>query len=421
MSDTTNNQVMFVSTEDPTSTPLQRFISAMPRLLEDFGFNQQDLFKLKRDALPSISAHKKTGTRRFEVRKIPWLTIKTCYYLIDAVNPSAADDRSIYDQFVQFRDKHVDDVGVCLYSDDEMLLLFCVDIMIQGIKASSAETYMAAIVRMSQRRGHRIKGPLVKDLRKIFKMLRLDDEVDHAVDISEEMSMLVLQGLSAEAAAMCLMLIITGARVSDLLNLDAANVMWGAEYVTIHFKCTKNRRNPSKVFTANYPYAINMEIGGPTLVALMEKARCDGPKTKLFSLSVDAFNAAVRSAWKTEWSPPEWQGSVPTSYSFRRMAIQRFVRQAMTQENGKWVVKWAKAMAMTGHLRLETLRTRYLELWDQTLEGAEIPSERTTAPHASPHGSHKSSVAHSGPPPLLQTRPPVVTREGGITTRVFLK
>jgi len=360
---------MFSALEEPTSTPIQRFQAMMPTVLEDYSRDPNPILRLKNDALPSISVHKREGQRRFIVRKVPWSTIKTAYYLIDAVNPSAAEARSIYKKYTEFVDLHCD-AGGGYYKDDELLLLFIIDIMIQGIKASSATTYMAHIVKLAKRRGAPIKGPLVNDLRKMLRMLQLDDEVDHAVDISEVDAKNILSLLSDEAKAMAWFLINTGARVADLLHLEASSVMWKEKYVTIHFKCTKNRKNPHKVFTANYMYQV--EPCFKEIMARMDVAK-GVTKGKIFAMAGDEFNKQVRQVWHKDWSPGVWGERTPTSYSFRRLAIQRFVRQSLTEENGKWVVKWAKAMALTGHLRLETLRTRYVEIELQTLEGAELP------------------------------------------------
>jgi len=360
---------MFSALEEPTSTPIQRFQAMMPMVLEDYSRDPDPLLRLKSDALPSISAHKREGQRRFVVRKVPWSTIKTAYYLIDSVNPSAAEARSIYKKYTEFVDLHCDAAGG-YYKDDELLLLFIIDIMIQGIKASSATTYMAHIVKLARRRGHPIKGPLVNDLRKILRMLQLDDEVDHAVDITDDDAKNILSLLKDEAKAMAWFLMNTGARVADLLHLEVTSVIWKDKFVTIHFKCTKNRKNPNKVFTANYMY--HFEPCFKELMRRMDVAKAV-TKGKLFTMVADDFNKQVRQIWHKEWSPEVWGERVPTSYSFRRLALQRFVRQSLTEENGKWVVKWAKAMALGGHLRLETLRTRYMEIEMQTLEGAELP------------------------------------------------
>jgi len=359
---------MFIANEDPepSTTPIQRFQSAMPRLLQDFALNADPRLKLKIDRLPSISSHKTEGPRRFAVRKVPWETIKTAYYLIDAVNPSAADRRSIFKQYQRFVDLNSDEAGA-FYDDDEMLMLFTIDIMIQGIKASSAETYFCSVLSMADRRGEKIKGPLVKDTRKMLHMLRLDDEVDHAVDITEDIACAILRCLENEARAMCFFLIVTGARVADVLHLSPSMVTWHKDNVTVQFKCTKNRKNPNKVFTATYPYAVQPDICVAELERCMKAAKAQA-RGKLFSMEASDFNACVRTVWKAEWGD-----KVATSYSFRRLAIQRFVRQSMSQEDGKWVIKWARAMALTGHLRLETLRVRYLEVEMQTLEGAVIP------------------------------------------------
>jgi len=229
---------------------------------------------------------------------------------------------------------------------------------------------MAHIIRLAKRRGDPIKGPLVHDIRKMLRMLQLDDEVDHAVDITDEDAKKIFSLLKDEAKAMAWFLVTTGARIADLLHLEVSSIIWKDKYITIHFKCTKNRKNPHKVFTANYMFHLDPCVD--ELMVRMHAAKAI-PKGKLFSMTADDFNKQVREVWHKDWSPEEWGERIPTSYSFRRLAIQRFVRQSLTEENGRWVVKWAKAMSLTGHLRLETLRTRYLEIELQTLEGAELP------------------------------------------------
>jgi len=382
---------MFIAEDGPTSTPMERFQAKMPRLIEDFARHGDPRFVLGRDKLPSITSHQRTGIRRFEIRRAPWSTIKTALFLLDAVNPSGADQRSIYRQYLHFVQCNSDEAGA-FYDSDEMLLLFIIDIIIQGIKASSAQTYMCSILKMAERSGKKIKGPLVKDLRKMLNMLRLDDEVDHARDIDELQAAEVLNNLSGEAQAMCAFMIITGARVADILQLEGVHVKWTAEYVTVHSRSTKNRKSPDKVFTANYKLdCIDLEACAASLTAVLRSSQT--PKSKMFRLSVEEFNAEVKRVWRHG-------ASCPTSYSFRRLAIQRFVKQAVVQEDGIWVVKWARALALTGHLRLETLRTRYLEIDFQTLEGAEmLPEVLRKKPRLPPANS-----AFWPPPPLLPSR-----------------
>lgn len=371
---------MFSAEDQQATSPIERFQAKMPRLLEDFARNDNPRLVLGRDKLPSITMHQRAGPRRFQVRQVPWNTIKTTMFLLDAVNPAGANQRSIYRLYENFVNCNSDEAGT-FYESDEMLLLFIMDIIIQGIKASSAQTYMSSILKIAERSGKKIKGPLVKDLRKILNMLRLDDEVDHALDIEEGQAAEVLSNLRGEAQAMCAMMIITGARVSDLLNLEAKDIKWASDFVTVHFKCTKNRKNPNKVFTANYKLnCINLDCCADALAASHKGAHMQ--KVKVFHMTVDDFNASIKRVWKCEWGEKH-----ATSYSFRRLAIQRFVRQSIVEEDGVWVIKWARAMALTGHLRLETLRTRYLEVDFQTLEGAEIPSQNRRKVRLPPPGS----------------------------------
>lgn len=45
---------------------------------------------------------------------------------------------------------------------------------------------------------------------------------------------------------MRVIVIITGDRVAHILQLEGVHIKWTAEYVTVNFRSTKNRKSPDK-------------------------------------------------------------------------------------------------------------------------------------------------------------------------------
>ena len=343
-----------ITDDGPTTTPIERFRRIIPNALTDHGYvlNTADptpRLILNASFLPKIT-EKGAGTRTFVVRTVPRETVRTAMYLIDAVNPSGPDALSILLVFEDFRRKNPS-----IVCDDELLLLFAVDLMIQRIKASSVATYVSSIQRMRKRQNRPIHGPLVKDLKKIVAMLQCDDEIDHALDITEEEASAFLYSLSGQAQLAAFFLIVAGIRLADAARLMRSQLLWEADppRISIHYKYTKNRRTVSKQYTATFPLPMRLQ-DVPALTVLNS-----WPTDKPFlTIGTDGFNAACRALGIKDGV---------TSYSFRRLAIQRFIAQCTEGTGTKKITNWTRAMALSGHVKLETLRTRYAQVWDQTL------------------------------------------------------
>ena len=347
---------MFTEGDDPKTTPIERFRRIIPNALTGFGLAPSDRagnaprLELNASFLPKIT-EKRAGERTFIVREVPHETIRTAMYLVDAVNPSGPDALSILKIFEEFRAKNP-----TVKNEDEVLLLFGVDLMIQRIKASSVGTYVSSIQRMRKRQDNPIRGPLVKDLKKIIAMLQCDDEVDHAVDITEEEAHSFLYAMNGQAQMAAFFLIVAGVRLADAARLTRAQLLWEADpaRLSIHYRYTKNRRQVSKQYTATFPLPMRIQ-DVPALQALNAVAQ-DKP---FLTIGTDSFNAACRALAHLK------EGV--TSYSFRRLAIQRFIAQCTEGTGTKKITNWTRAMALSGHVKLETLRTRYAQVWDQTL------------------------------------------------------
>ena len=346
---------MITDNDDPITTPIERFRRIIPNALTDYGLvalNMEDptpRLTLNASFLPKIT-EKGAGTRTFVVRTVPRETVRTAMYLIDAVNPSGPDALSILRIFEEFKSKNLTVAG-----EDELLLLFAVDLMIQKIKASSVGTYVASIQRMRKRQNSAIHGPLVKDLKKIVAMLQCDDEIDHAVDITEEEAYAFMYALSGQAQLAAFFLLVAGLRLADGARLTRAQLLWEADppRLSIHYKYTKNRRTVSKQYTATFP--LPMRLQDIPALTMLNSLPTDRP---FLTIGTDGFNTACRGLGIKDGV---------TSYSFRRLAIQRFIAQCTEGSGAKKVTNWTRAMALSGHVKLETLRTRYAQVWDQTL------------------------------------------------------
>ena len=206
-------------------------------------------------------------------------------------------------------------MNITVAGEDELLLLFAVDLMIQKNKASSEGTYVASIQRMRKRQNRAIHGPLVKDLKKIVEMLQCDDEIDHAVDITEEEAYAFLYTLSGQAQLAAFFLLVAGLRLADGARLTRAQLLWEADppRLSIHYKYTKNRRTVSKQYTATLP--LPMRLHDILALTILNSLPTDRP---FLTIGTDGFNAACRGLGTKDGV---------TSYSFRRLAIQRFIAQ----------------------------------------------------------------------------------------------
>lgn len=342
---------MITDGDEPKTTPIERFRRVIPNALTDHGYTLGQTPKLVLNAsfLPKIT-EKGPGVRTFVVRTVPRETVRTAMYLIDAVNPAGPDALSILRIFEDFRGKNSTVTG-----DDELLLLFAVDLMIQKIKASSVGTYVASIQRMRKRQDAPIHGPLLKDLKKILAMLQCDDEIDHAVDITEADAHAYLYALSGQAQLAAFFLLVAGIRLADGARLTRTQLLWEADppRLSIHYKYTKNRRTVSKQYTATFP--VPMRLQDIPALTILNVTPTDKP---FITIGTDEFNAACRALGIKEGV---------TSYSFRRLAIQRFIAQCTEGTGTKKITNWTRAMALSGHVKMETLRTRYAQIWDQQL------------------------------------------------------
>ena len=296
---------------------------------------------------PPLKAPEKRK-RTFEARLVPWATVSAVMELVTEVNPSAPAalaNLEVFTRFVTLNDPE----GTI--PRDFLLLLYSVDIQLQGIAATTTKTYVKGIMWALERAGKPIKGPSVTDMFKILAYLTAHEDADHALDISEETGMRVVAALSGDAQVTAWAMKLCGARIADLERMERHQFLFAADgSVRISFQFTKNRRSKA----AAYSLLLQLPMDEPipaSVVAAMKAA----PQTRIFPLDVDGFNKAIRQLGS------EFEGI--TSYSFRRLfvhrVIDRFTEDGMTA--------WEECVKLTAHKKIETLRNSYAKKFQNVL------------------------------------------------------
>lgn len=117
-----------------------------------------------------VSMARRPGTCKFVVRRVPASTIARVEELLADVNSDGATMIRLFNQFSDFKALNfglvsfVTKDGKRMREEDRpnidhiLLTLFIIDIIQQGIKASSALTYTHLIIEASSRNDHAIKG-----------------------------------------------------------------------------------------------------------------------------------------------------------------------------------------------------------------------------------------------------------------------
>ena len=297
------------------------------------------------------------GKRKFETRIAPAETYHVAERLIEIVRPNMRAEISntrIFDEFVNLNQR-VDRAGLRTPLD-ALLLLWVVDLLRQKIEPSSLETYVGHVLKMGERRGIPIKGCLVGDTMKILAEMKCEKDYNHARDITVAEGLDIFSKLSGGAKVTAWMQLNFGTRVADGLRVarDQMRIEAGDEvnplgYVTLWFRMTKNRRCVKNRFSVRLPL---FTICPPEVIAALKI----GPKDIMATMDLDAYNAALKHVC------PGVDGL--TSYSFRRLFVHRMMERCKSDEG---LVDWLDVIKLTGHLKVETVRTSYSEPFQMNL------------------------------------------------------
>ena len=303
--------------------------------------------------IPNVPPVKRKRT--FEVRMVPASTLAATLELIADVNPAlpaAISNTLEFEKFVSLNDRPAGTVA-----QDFLLLLFAIDIQLQGLGAGTTKTYMRSILGGYGRAQKPIwglyptQGPYIKDLFKIQELLISHEEVDHAKDMDLLTAAQIIGLLTGAVQATAWLMLMTGARVADLLRLYRDQFLFEPATLKILFKYTKGRRSEKKAYTLALPYLKEFPI--PLSV---QHALNVAPKAIVCTVGVDEFNAALKLLGE------KFEGY--TSYSFRRLFVHRVIERFTSED---CMVAWAEVVKLTGHVSIETVRTSYAKKFTSTL------------------------------------------------------
>ena len=270
--------------------------------------------------------------------------------LLGMAHPTYAADSAVTREFEQFARTNVGFGPL-----DLLLFLFATDLLLQGLKASTVDTYVSGILRCRTHANQKITGPFVSDVKKILEEIQCHEDVHHARDIDDAIAMLFLALLDGAAQAVCFLMIVCGARVSDLMGMTRAQFKFlPSREVQVSFKLTKNHRKKG----AQYSIVVPIPHGVP--LSLAAHFAPGDPSAPLISLATDDFNAALKLVGERFSNL-----AGVTSYSFRRLFIQRNI--ARFTDPASHLTDWAEVVKLSGHLKIETVRTCYTREGQDTL------------------------------------------------------
>ena len=304
----------------------------------DWGLNELRLPKRAEE-------HQGRG-RTFVVREVPGRVLDLADALLLGVNPDAKSMCSLMATFAEFQKKNPKILGT-----DCQLMLFIIDIVVQGLKASSALTYLRTIVSGLRRAGSAVDSPLIGDTAKICQLILAGEETEHAVDVSEDDAWRLVDALDHNDKVTGFFMLTAGIRCADLVWLLAGDVRFLR--MQIYFRRTKNHRTTGQRFSITVqPRKVYAE-----LISWLQAKELGG---RLFASGSDVakFNAALKDAAEKTGLP---EGI--TSYTLRR----RFIHSVIENHTEGDKVEWLEVVKATGHYNLEVVRNSYGRKFENVL------------------------------------------------------
>ena len=206
-----------------TNAILRRVLPAPGTLLAMPSCNITGTPALNKFGLPAAKRQREVGAgRTFKIRRTPMATAVVTTRCLELITPNGVSDANIAQDFEAFAV-----LNGCDADEDRDLfcLIFVIDMTLQGIKPSSAKTYLSAILRMARRVDNPIRGPHINDAYKILDLLSSEEEASHARDITLQEAIEIVSRLSGIVQATVFFMIICGARVKDLTRLKRHQIL----------------------------------------------------------------------------------------------------------------------------------------------------------------------------------------------------
>ena len=290
------------------------------------------------------------GTRCWGGALVTEKTLSRAEAIIILGAPTASQDLSIHRGFLQWRFRQ----GLTGYPLGQTLAVFGAYLEEADLKHSTICEYVQSAHKMCRRDGEACSDEILyKNFLKGAQLLAANDKPDHAIDVSFERILAILQKLDRakhdEWRFSIWMMVTCGARMSDLRRLKTAMISFSNGILKILFRVTKTSRDGSET------YEVTVEqIAG---LAFEQQWRIFLAQEKPFRLKADSVNKVLH-----HFGFPE------TTYSFRRYFIQATI--ARFTENGH--TEWCRVIEITGHQQGKTVRAKYALHVDDPLPGEVI-------------------------------------------------
>lgn len=176
----------------------------------------------------------------------------------------------------------------------------------------------------------------------------MHESVDHAVDIPDEYIAQVLgSNLDLDVRVMVWIITVSSGRADDLLNI--VRVIWTASSKSLAVDWGKRKNSRRRVDQSSCSY----ECPPPFLPSKEIAARVKKWDSTSCKLTARRINEALKTI---PFSGDSREGKSPTTYSFRRHAIQRFIAD-LTDDRG--CTNWSRVIELTGHISDQMPRHTY--------------------------------------------------------------
>jgi hypothetical protein len=230
---------------------------------------------------------------------------------------------------------------------DVALMLFVLDAVIQGLKASSGVTYGRTILAAYSRMGQPINSALTTDLFRILEVILAEEETEHALDITEELAWNIIAQLPADLQPVAYFMLTIGARCRDLCHLHTRDFLFHSDgRLCVSFVYTKNHRSRKD----RYSVVLRPKFFPKYLKELFPPGRdqplfAKAPDVNVLNRALDKVHPGV------------------TSYSLRR----NFIHAVIAAKTEGDVTAWLEVIKITGHHSLEVIRNSYAPRFQNTL------------------------------------------------------
>lgn len=281
-----------------------------------------------------ISAMPGEGHRRWGTTPVDLETKAATEEILLEGRPGAAAQLSLFRAFERWRS--VNPLLPTAYG--EVLAIFGGYLYEHDLKCSTCVTYVRTALFFLRRSPPNAEDPkwyLASDVIRGLDRLASRETRDHAIDIDEDRALHILRSMVQPDLAFTIwLMLVCGARCSDLARLAPSQIVLTANKIFIHFRETKTVARPINQYSVELPLWIPFKEEWRIFLTSRETLPAD----------CDRLNKSLHAA-----------GFPETTYSFRRLFINRVIHKFT--EDG--VTDWLRVIELTGHRKSNTVKGLY--------------------------------------------------------------